>query len=600
MSKDKVKIKYGLIKTNNPPTPGIGFSLLSIPEFNSLLLFSGKTQSNTYNDTFLLNLDTNEWSTPEIHGDPPKNISHCASWYDPPNAFFHGGLSSQNKSTNETYFIDLQTLTWHKIFTMESPSTRYGHCAARNDDKQAYIFGGCNIGKSERFLGDLHKLEYKSMMILEGDDANNVNGASWITNIATKGVKPPGRKGHSLVYLPFNNSLILYGGECKTGINDKEIYMFSIDEKEWKKLDVEFELSPRAYHIMTLLCNNVIILYGGKTDKKVEDEVLYMKINDKIEIVRDDKRDTGVVNKRYGMCASEVIEENGTCHLMIMGGKDENDKFYELNPIDMIVSDGSKDTKKNSPRNENNGFVSPIPVISPTSSSKNTPGSSTPNVTKNKNGIPISSRLPNASALIQQKKDEYSTELSNLQEKFCELFQKNFDVTEEYENNVKDLETLKKRIFENELLILEKKSRSTSSKKELNALKEEIASLSQKTEMMKAMASEIKAYLGLSNERFFLISEFLSDYMIDIQTMDQILIKTQSQNMIYTGIDYEELSRSRKKYKRDLSNYLEFFSLYTKYESDKINQIERQENANMNSLSFRDKRDFKDSLEFSN
>lgn len=46
-------------------------------------------------------------------------------------------------------------MTIHKIFTIEEPSSRYGHSAIKNNDKQAYIFGGCNIGKkNKRNLND--------------------------------------------------------------------------------------------------------------------------------------------------------------------------------------------------------------------------------------------------------------------------------------------------------------------------------------------------------------------------------------------------------------------------------------------------------------
>ena len=55
-------------------------------------------------------------------------------------------------------------MTIHKIFTIEEPSSRCGHSAVKNNDKQAYIFGGCNIGKkNKRNLNDLNKIEYKNI-----------------------------------------------------------------------------------------------------------------------------------------------------------------------------------------------------------------------------------------------------------------------------------------------------------------------------------------------------------------------------------------------------------------------------------------------------
>lgn len=83
-----------------------------------------------------------------------------------PYLFFQGGRSNQDKSLSDTYFLDVESYTWRKLFTMEQPSSRYGHKAVRNDDKQAYIFGGCNIGKKEsRYLNDLHKCEYSNISL---------------------------------------------------------------------------------------------------------------------------------------------------------------------------------------------------------------------------------------------------------------------------------------------------------------------------------------------------------------------------------------------------------------------------------------------------
>ena len=128
---------------------------------NSLFILSGQSENTPVPPTVhLLDLTNNTWSKPETKGEGPQALSYPAGWYDPPYVFIHGGRT-KDKSINETLLLDLETFCWRKIFTMEQPSSRYGHSAVRNEDKQAYIFGGCNIGKKdERYLCDLHKLEY--------------------------------------------------------------------------------------------------------------------------------------------------------------------------------------------------------------------------------------------------------------------------------------------------------------------------------------------------------------------------------------------------------------------------------------------------------
>lgn len=42
---------------------------------------------------------------------------------------------------------------------MEQPSARYMHAVAKNENKEAYIFGGFDE-KRNKCLGDIHKYDY--------------------------------------------------------------------------------------------------------------------------------------------------------------------------------------------------------------------------------------------------------------------------------------------------------------------------------------------------------------------------------------------------------------------------------------------------------
>lgn len=369
---------------------------------NSLLVLTGQSDNAPLLSTvYLLDLSNNKWSTPQTKGEVPQCLSYPAGWYDPPYVFIHGGRT-KDKSLNDTYFLDLESFTWRKIFTMEQPSSRYGHCAVRNDDKQAYIFGGCNIGKkNERFLSDLNKLEYKSIVIVEG--SNNVNGASWITNIATKGEQPTGRKGYAMLFLQSINSLILYGGETKQGINDNNVYIFNIDDKEWTKLTLKGEtLSERAYHLMMLSGEDSVIIYGGKKkDGSISSEVFNVSISttevSKIEF------EESAQEKRYCMSSCEVIDTNDNYHMMIFGGKNGDNKYYEMDLVDIVFEKGEpKEEKK---------IQEEIP--------KSLPAHLPPT---NKNGIPISSR--GTKDKVDNKKNTLVQELIHNQNEFLEKYEK--------------------------------------------------------------------------------------------------------------------------------------------------------------------------------
>lgn len=90
--------------------------------------------------------------------------------------------------------------------------------------------------------------------------------------------------------------------------------------------------------------------------------------------------------------------------------------------------------------------------------------------------------------------------------------------------------------------------------------------------------------------------------MEEIIRMDNVLIKTQEQNLVFPGIDYESLSQKRNKYKSELASLFKDFNAFTKYEME-INKViirkqrEKQNNDFKPSLSFRDS-NVNDSLEF--
>ena len=124
-------------------------------------------------------------------------------------------------------------------------------------------------------------------------------------------------------------------------------------------------------------------------------------------------------------------------------------------------------------------------------------------------------------------------------------------------------------------------------------LKKEIEDRIEKANKLQEYNQLLNSFISNHKESFCLISEFLSDYIEEIIRMDTALIKTQEQNIVIPGIDYESLSKKRNKYKSELASLFKDFNAYTKHEMEinkEINrrQRERQNNDFKPSLSFRD------------
>lgn len=148
------------------------------------------------------------------------------------------------------------------------------------------------------------------------------------------------------------------------------------------------------------------------------------------------------------------------------------------------------------------------------------------------------------------------------------------------------------------------------SEKNINVLQKEkkrdkmlkdIMALTQKKNKLAEYNQLLNSYINIQKESFCLISELLSDSMEEIIKMDDYILKTQEQNVIVPGVDYETLSKNRKKYTSELKSLFTDFNGYTKYEVDinsqiKIRQKEMQHLEYKPSLSFQDS-NVNDSLE---
>lgn len=222
-----------------------------------------------------------------------------------------------------------------------------------------------------------------------------------------------------MIYIKKINSIIIYGGETKQGINDDSVYIFNIDEKEWNKYEIKGEsLSPRAYHLMMLVDENTVIISGGKCKTgEISDDLISINIPtneaNKIEI------DKSIQEQRCSMGGCEVIDTEDNCHLMIIGGK--GNQYYEMDVIDIIISNNHKNANNNEITNEKARETRKSPP-------KQIPPHLPPT---NKKGIPISSHTPQplTDNKNQKEKEKCVKELLQLQNLFLEKYDQNQKIT---------------------------------------------------------------------------------------------------------------------------------------------------------------------------
>lgn len=622
--------------SNNPPSNSEGFLFLELPDLNSLLYLGGSTPENF--GLYLFDINNSTWEKSILKGDTLPPMNYFSGWYDMPFLFIHGGKSLQkgeNKSFKETYLIDISTKTIHKLFTIEEPSSRYGHMAIKNNDKQAYIFGGCNIGKkNERYLNDLHKMEYKNISVITGDNAN-VNGASWIVNIQTKGDKPPGRKGYSMMYAESINSLIIYGGELKDNkINDNGIYIYNVDDKEYKKINIKGSdmLGCRAYHSMQLndTSNKIYIIGGIDNNKNVLNDIIEVEVIDKENISVKKYEGNDLLGKRYNHKGCNIFfrgenETNLLYHILILGGKKSENEFYDNSLIDIFIKDNEnpENNKINGEENnlenikeeeieenmgkllnnkeknlyDNDGEIEknenennlPMKLINDYNSEKNniipysnsTSNSNRTIYSNHNNKLDNKSIKSNSNSNINEyhinlNKKAKLDNLIKLQKEYIEKYKKYQKINEEYYINRNKLNELNVKELTKKIMEKNYKNKKNEKNMKLDKIKGEIFTLQKKVKENKNYNELLNQYMNLYKQRFCYLSDFLGNYIEDITKLDNILMEYGTSTQ---GLNYEVFWNKRKRYQMQVINLFREIKKFNFFEKNLWEEIKNKRNS---------------------
>ena len=628
---------------NEPPSDSEGFLFLELPDLNSLLYLGGSSPETF--GLYIFDINNSTWVKSTLKGDNLPPMNYFAGWYETPFLFIHGGRGLQrgeNKCLKETYLIDISTMTIHKLFTIEEPSSRYGHMAIKNNDKQAYIFGGCNIGKkNERYLNDLHKMEYKNISVITGDNAN-VNGASWIVNIQTKGEKPPGRKGYSMMFAESINSLIIYGGELKDNkINDDGIYLYNVDDKEYKKINLKGSdmLGCRAYHSMQLNdTNNKIYVIGGiNNNKKVLNDIIEIEVKDKTNIEIKKYEGNDILGKRYNHKGCNIFfrgdnENELLYHILILGGKKSEKEFYDNSLIDIFIKDNENINEKED-KNNNKETIKEEEIEENMdkliNNKENNLYDNDGDIEKNQNNLPLklpddfdqdkintlplsnsnsnrtiysnNNKLDNINIKSNNSKiNEYRININKkakldslikLQKEYIEKYKKYQKINEEYYNNRNKLNELNMKELTKKIFEKNYKNKKDEKNKKLDKIKGEIFSLQKKVKENKNYNELVNQYMNLYKQRFCYLSDFLANYIEDITKLDNLLMECGTN---IQGLNYEVFWNKRKKYQMQVNNLFREIKKFNYFEKTLWEEIK---NKKSNIDSFNDNNSYRNTVQ---
>jgi len=215
------------------------------PTVQRLVTFGGFGNAGTsrQDDTWAFDLMTNEWTEllPDPH--PFKRCLHNGTYVAGRELMVLYGGQSIGGNREDIWTFDLATNSWTERFPASIPPGRHFCSITAVNEDLLYLFGG-NGANQNNFSGGLNDLWEFSLV----DD-------SW-TQVMPTNTAPPARVGHSAVFLPTTNQLLIFGGNATNGSFLNDVWVFqdlttSIDEQTIAQgIDINWQSSnPFSDHL---------------------------------------------------------------------------------------------------------------------------------------------------------------------------------------------------------------------------------------------------------------------------------------------------------------------------------------------------------------
>jgi len=142
--------------------------------------------------------------------------------------------------------------------------------------------------------------------------------------------------------LYYKNKIILYGGQSEKGLEDENFYEFSIETRIWKILEITgmYPL-PRVYFSMNFISDDEIFIFGGKvkSDKSETDSIVTNEYFI-LDLTTNNISAPFIANlapsSRFGHSSSYNINKDPIQHIII-GGLDQAYCSFDIYTITQLT-----------------------------------------------------------------------------------------------------------------------------------------------------------------------------------------------------------------------------------------------------------------------
>ncbi len=189
------------------PLKRYGTATIFDPLNRNMINFAGFTTSGRFDDTWAFDVDSTKWTDESNLYFPLKRCLTSQSFApDRREMIVFGGQETGN--LNDIWTLNADTYSWTDLTPVSKPPARHFPSNSYCGNGYVVIFGGnsLNQGNSAGALNDLW--------------AFSLNTQVWDT-LPQGTVKPLARYGHTSIYIPAQDKMIIFGGQGTSSLNNE-------------------------------------------------------------------------------------------------------------------------------------------------------------------------------------------------------------------------------------------------------------------------------------------------------------------------------------------------------------------------------------------
>ena len=187
------------------PLKRYGVASVFDPLNRNIISFAGFTTSGRFDDTWSFNVDNQSW-TERTNLDFPLRRCLTSQCFAPERRemIVFGGQSTGN--LNDIWSLNVDNFTWTNHIPLLSPVARHFTSLVYCGNGNVVVFGGdsLNQGNTSGAMNDLLSFSLDSQ--------------TWNT-IPQDSIKPSARYGHTYIYIPSQDKMIIFGGQGTSALN---------------------------------------------------------------------------------------------------------------------------------------------------------------------------------------------------------------------------------------------------------------------------------------------------------------------------------------------------------------------------------------------